>query len=689
MVALMVALTLGPWVAADTLRGVVQDTAGRPVASALVSIGAKELRTDAAGRWVLPGSAAFEPPRVRVPGYRVVTVQAVEGGWLVVVRPEALALAPLVVTAARRPQPLSDASAAVSVWDHAALRRTGGASIADALERLGVVVLDAGVGAGLGPVLDGLGEQRVLVLLDGQPWDGRVGGRIDLSRLPLTGVERIEVVRGPQSVLFGTGAMGGVIHVLTRPPRGRDLRASVGWGSVGQRGGELAAEAGGARVGVAAAGGWQRSGLVPGRGDVDAAGKSDRGHGSLRLEWMPSAWRLRVRTLSAWDRHRWRAGSLYQFVDDHEGQAQVELARRFDTGEIAARFMTHAFQHRFRRSASVAPPDPGPAERHRREEGELTFARTDAAGGWSLGLEAGRQTLVSDRLIAGRRTRTELNVFLQRDWRVPRGAVTPGLRWAWSGDWGGAWIPRLASRWDVAPATALFVAVGRSYRVPDFKEQGIAFVNRNAGGGYVVEGNPDLRPEDAWGATADLRGRAGPWRWELHAYGQRLRGLITAVYAGERDGLSLYRYANVERATVWGGEAAAEAVFGLWTVGVRGALQRSRWPSGRALPGRPPLHGTGRLEWAPAPSLAVAVYGRWLAPTPLGTNDPVRRPTAWRADATASWHWKAHWRFELVADRWAAGGAAWPEWGPRRLAWVVRWGSTPAKDDARISIGGW
>mgnify|MGYP003287611450 CR=1 FL=1 len=57
------------------------------------------------------------------------------------------------------------------------------------------------------------------MLLDGQPLVGRIAGNFDLSRLPTAMIERVEVVKGPQSTLYGSEAMGGVINVVSARPR--------------------------------------------------------------------------------------------------------------------------------------------------------------------------------------------------------------------------------------------------------------------------------------------------------------------------------------------------------------------------------------------------------------------------------------------------------------------------------------
>ena len=61
---------------------------------------------------------------------------------------------------------------------------------------------------------------RVLMLLDGHRVLAGVGSSIDFGMMPILDVERIEIVKGPHSTLFGTNALGGVVNVITRPPIG-------------------------------------------------------------------------------------------------------------------------------------------------------------------------------------------------------------------------------------------------------------------------------------------------------------------------------------------------------------------------------------------------------------------------------------------------------------------------------------
>lgn len=91
---------------------------------------------------------------------------------------------------------------------------------------------DSGAGVGMRG-FSGRSQSRVLVLLDGQPVNDAYTGGVSWAALPVTELERVEVVRGPSSSLYGGNAMGGVIQMFTRPITQRVIEASGQYGSYG------------------------------------------------------------------------------------------------------------------------------------------------------------------------------------------------------------------------------------------------------------------------------------------------------------------------------------------------------------------------------------------------------------------------------------------------------------------------
>lgn len=125
----------------------------------------------------------------------------------------------LTVTASRGNAQPGDAPVSVAVMSGDELRRRDVTSLNEALPFAQGVTFNAGQMdiRGSSGIARGVGS-RVLMLLDGHRVLTGVGSAIDFGLLPVLDVERIEIVKGPHSTLFGTNAMGGVVNVITRPP---------------------------------------------------------------------------------------------------------------------------------------------------------------------------------------------------------------------------------------------------------------------------------------------------------------------------------------------------------------------------------------------------------------------------------------------------------------------------------------
>jgi vitamin B12 transporter len=126
----------------------------------------------------------------------------------------------IVVTADRIEEPVGETGASVTIIPAAEIEKLGSKGLADALR--GVAGIDVDEAGGVGAVteirLRGSNPGQTLVLIDGV----RIGnpsstdGSVDFGNLSVVDIERIEVLRGPQSALYGSDAMGGVINIITR-----------------------------------------------------------------------------------------------------------------------------------------------------------------------------------------------------------------------------------------------------------------------------------------------------------------------------------------------------------------------------------------------------------------------------------------------------------------------------------------
>ena len=157
-------------------------------------------------------------------------------------------LGPVVVTATRTPEPESQTLASVTVIDRAEIERRQARSVPDLLRGLAGVSVSGSGGPGQpsSVFVRGTDADQTLVLIDGVKVGGATLGSVQWENLPVAQIERIELVRGPRSSLYGSEAIGGVIQIFTRKGGGAlNPRASVGAGTYGTANGSLGLSGGG------------------------------------------------------------------------------------------------------------------------------------------------------------------------------------------------------------------------------------------------------------------------------------------------------------------------------------------------------------------------------------------------------------------------------------------------------------
>ncbi|MGO1892117.1 MAG: TonB-dependent receptor plug domain-containing protein [Luteimonas sp.] len=526
----------------------------------------------------------------------------------------------IVVTATATERLVERAPASVSVITGEELRLRPARDVLDAVRDAPGLNIRAVGGLGRRVVsIRGMESRHTLVLVDGEriAATDQVFGLSDLQFgwIPLDAIERVEIVRGPLSSLYGSDALGGVINIITREDT-RHWRGSLRgtWGHLpGDDGGgfrQFGAYASGP-LGDAFAltlnGAWQEQQPVPEPSDPRLAQREGQEQKTLRarLQWRPAEGHRLALTALGSDEDRWygtgnAAGTLhylqsYDFERRHVGASYQGQVGGGQLGLRAYAAMIHQRQH----NTEGVEPSPEQEAGERAADGHYSLALGEDHR-LTGGFEARIERLVHPSFSAGDEELDQYALFVQDEWAIAAPFdLVYGVRWDKHELFGSEFSPRLYAVWELAERWILKGGYSRGFKAPMLKHISPEY---RFDGPHSFIGNPDLQPEVSDNVELSLGYSRDDYWWRLTAYRNTVEGLIDNVCIARCSQPlgRLYRYENVDDATIRGAEAeiGAELPAG-FRLDASYAYSDARDASDDTRLGERPLQtGSVRLDWA-------------------------------------------------------------------------------------------
>ncbi|MDO8419855.1 MAG: TonB-dependent receptor [Rubrivivax sp.] len=537
----------------------------------------------------------------------------------------------VVVTATRHAVLETAAPAAMSVVTRRQIESRGADNVLDAIRgEPGVSLQGRAIGGRKVLSMRGMDSKHTLFLVDGRrvgASDGVIGhSDFQYDWIAVEDIERIEVVRGPLSVLYGSEAMGGVVNVITREPGDRwRLGASIegsdaegGRGGDGRRlamradgplGGGLAMRAGAAatRVDALASPADPRISELEGRDKDDGwLGLGWRGAGGQRVDFEHRTGRedreAGARERSGRRRYHETFNDIERSLTSLGWEAEWAAAGGGPAWFSQLRTYRASVEVVNRRTEGVAVNPPQQIE-DRVLEGQARS--TLGAHGLTGGFEARNESLADPGLPGGRSIAQYRALFVQDEMALARTFdLTVGLRHDQHQLFGHEWSPRVYGVWRASGAWTVKGGYSHGFKAPNLKQ---IVPGARTEGPNTFLGNPALQPERSDVVELGAGFAAGPTQAQVMLFDQRVEDLIEVrlVAPGPVPGVGIYTYDNLAKARLRGAETAlAQALGAGFTARLSYAYLDARADSGQRLDKRPRHSATVQLDWE---------QGRWRA----------------------------------------------------------------------------
>ncbi len=545
----------------------------------------------------------------------------------------------IVITGSRIEQPLSQATVATEVVSRTDIESSGATNVADLLAVQPGLEIVPGL-RGVGVRMQGLDPAYVAVFIDGRRVIGRIDGTLDLEGISVGDIERIEIVKGASSALYGSDALAGVIHIITRQPE-RPLAAEVKaqYGSLGTM--DLYSTAGTrqGRWSTRLSAGWREGDgydLTPDTVNTTGAAYEEMqfaGNAATTLGDIDVGLRAEYLRRDLFGVDEVPGGAVMAVFDNtnivEQASASADVrwpvaqaaqaAQTAQTAQIIGSARYSLYRDQFLQDQRGSN-DGDQYEETMQHLGELSLqyaTRLASVHDITAGVDGELEDLSGERIGDGAESRYRIALFAQDDWKLfkePFVRLAVGGRADVDSQFGFHATPKIALRWDPVPQITGRLGYGWGYRAPDFKQLYLEF--DNPGAGYRVRGNPDLQPESSQSLTAGVEARVMSHLWmSLSGFYNDIDDLITIdlVSEGGAGELDRFGYVNASSAFTRGIEAhmrvhpnRALTLDGGYTL-----TDTRDQELDRALPGRARHQGSLSFMYNEGP-VQGTLRGRWV-----------------------------------------------------------------------------
>lgn len=479
-------------------------------------------------------------------------------------KPSLLNLDQIVVTGTRTERLLKNTPVTTQVVSREQIQNVGGIDASDVLaEVTGVVVQINSFNNGVNSVeLQGLNSEHILIMVDGMKMIGRINGELDISQIPTSEIERIEIVRGAASALYGSEAMGGVINIITQKPYSRfGFAANSTIGSYGRVEGNISTTVpvenwtSSLSINYRKYNGYNLNGNTL----VEDAPAYRKYQGKFNLKGNISEdVSLNMEAIYITENNEVVSSNIFKDKIENSNFAMRvggKFNKLFSYFNLIANLEYSTYTHNFDRIVqSSGFLKKGSLTKEHLRKANLLFdfklSKHQINGGY--GIES--EMLESDRIEEEEKSSLLNNFFIQDELTISNWfTLVGGLRFDVHSEYGSEISPKLSMMLKGSETTRIRLSYGQGFRAPSFKELYLDYTNISVG--YHIAGNPHLKPEVSNAIQLDFEfWNDNNYHSRINLFFNNIDNLIDYKYLGIIDEFGTYQSTNLNSAKTWGGE---------------------------------------------------------------------------------------------------------------------------------------
>lgn len=483
----------------------------------------------------------------------------------------------VVITGTRTPKFLKDVPVQMRVITSNDISRTDATNIQDLLQQeLPGVEFSYAMNQQTHLNFAGFGGQSILFLVDGERLAGETMDDVDFSRLTMDNVERIEIVRGAASALYGSNAAGGVVNIITKKCKDRlaaNLNARIGKHGEQRYGGSISL--GGAKWNNLLSLNYNR------KDNYDVSSGDNPVTRVISTIYGEEVYNVR-------EKFSWNVLSDLEFTARagyffREVKKTADLPERYrdysaglglnwkltDRDYLQASYSFDQYDKSdYQRIARLDIRD------YSNVQNALRLFYNHALGDGSVitvGADFMHDYLFNANISDKEHKDNSFDVFAQFDWQLnDRWEAVAALRYDYFSDGDNSRVtPKLNIRYKPVRNLSLRAGYGMGFRAPSLKEK---YYNFDMSGIWIVEGNKNLKPEVSHNFNLSAEYAKGYYNFTVATYYNIVRNKLATsapYFKSPTDKLPYLPYANLDRYNVYGVEAGAQ---GRWPCGFSARL---------------------------------------------------------------------------------------------------------------------